>query len=110
MSRLIYAEDAIEAIFSAFSYAYCDNCENSDKDDYSCDECHRKYQNWSASRNTIERVINNLPSAESEIIRCRDCKHHRYESDDIMPYCLNIDCGYGWKDDDFCSYAERKVR
>ena len=106
MSRLIYAEDVIEAIFSAFSYAYCDNCENSDKDDYSCDECHRKYQNWSASRNTIERVINNLPSAESEIIRCRNCKHHILHKRLNVPWCrlLHIDMG----DNEFCSYAERR--
>ena len=55
-------------------------------------------------------IIRQLPSAEQEIIQCRDCKHYRRDSDDIMPYCI-IDCGgYGWKNDDFCSYAERKVR
>ena len=58
----------------------------------------------------VEDALGDLPSAAPEIIRCRDCKHHRYDSDDITPYCI-IDCGgYGWKNDDFCSYAERKVR
>jgi len=51
-------------------------------------------------------TIKALPSAQPEIIHCRDCKHHHYESKDI-PYCDRIDYGYGWKDDDFCSRAER---
>lgn len=42
-----------------------------------------------------------------EIIRCKDCKHHFYDNDGI-PYCDNIDYGYGWKDEDYCSKAERK--
>ena len=45
---------------------------------------------------------------QSEIIRCKDCKHHHYDSKDI-PYCDRIDYGYGWKDDDFCSRAERRT-
>lgn len=48
------------------------------------------------------------PSAQPEIIRCKDCKHHHYESEDI-PYCDRIDYGYGWKDYDFCSRAERRT-
>ena len=42
-----------------------------------------------------------------EILRCKDCKYHFYENDNI-PYCANIDYGYGWRDEDYCSYAERK--
>ena len=44
---------------------------------------------------------------QPEIIRCRECKWHRFDKDNI-PYCYNIDYGYGWKDDDFCSRAERR--
>ena len=44
---------------------------------------------------------------DEEIIRCKDCKHHHYDNKDI-PYCDRIDYGYGWKDDDFCSLAERR--
>ena len=47
-----------------------------------------------------------MPSAHPEIIRCKDCKYHHYEGD--IPYCANIDYGYGWKDNDFCSKAERR--
>lgn len=45
--------------------------------------------------------------AQPEIIRCRECKWHRFDKDNI-PYCYNIDYGYGWKDDEFCSRAERR--
>lgn len=44
-----------------------------------------------------------------ELIRCKDCKHHYYDGDGIF-YCEKHDYGYGWKDDDFCSKAERKER
>lgn len=44
---------------------------------------------------------------EKELIRCKDCKNHFYSNHNI-PYCSNIDYGYGWGDEDFCSAAERK--
>lgn len=60
---------------------------------------------------TEDRTIDHLkrlPSAEPEIVRCKNCKHHHYDNKDI-PYCDRIDYGYGWKDDDFCSRAERRT-
>lgn len=61
--------------------------------------------------NWIELIVDRLrndPEAEwAEIIRCKDCVHHHYEKSGI-PYCDRIDYGYGWKDDDFCSHAERR--
>lgn len=51
----------------------------------------------------IQRWINNLPSAESEIIRCRDCKHH----DGIRCFRWNSTIITGF--DDFCSNAERRT-
>ena len=47
-----------------------------------------------------------IKSAQPEIIRCKDCCHHHYEHE--IPYCDQINYGYGWKDDDFCSRAERR--
>lgn len=52
-------------------------------------------------------TIKALPSAQPEIIYCKDCIHHEYETE-TLPYCLIKDYGYGWKDTDFCSYAERR--
>jgi hypothetical protein len=43
------------------------------------------------------------------LIRCKDCKHHHRDSQGI-PYCENIDYGYGWKDEDYCSRAERREK
>lgn len=63
MSDLISREDAIEAVCDAFCYAYCDNCENNMDEDL-CGDCHRKYQNWSASRKTVEETIKSIPSAD----------------------------------------------
>ena len=57
--------------------------------------------------NAYREYIEKLPSAEPQIIRCKDCKHHGYDRRDL-PYCSINDYGYGWKDEDFCSYAERK--
>lgn len=57
----------------------------------------------------IFNVIENMPSAESGIIRCKDCNYAcidpERESDEI--YCSENDF---WKDDDFyCGYAERRT-
>ena len=54
-------------------------------------------------------VIENLQSAQPEIIRCKDCNYAcidpERESDEI--YCSENDF---WKDDDFyCGYAERRT-
>ena len=48
-----------------------------------------------------------LPSAEPEIIRCRNCKYYMSGSDDLR-YCFNHDDDILWQDDDFCSRAERR--
>ena len=53
--------------------------------------------------NDALEILKNLPSAEPEIIRCKDCKYNASSHK-----CLNPD-GFFLipKDDDFCSYAER---
>ena len=107
MKDTIYKQDAIDAIYKAFSYAYCDNCENGMNEDL-CQDCYRKYQNWSASKKTVEKVINNLPSAEPEIIRCKDCKWSEIDDPDFPDqYFCHAD-GDSWnKGDHWCSYAEK---
>lgn len=44
-----------------------------------------------------------------ELLRCRDCKHHYYDTYSGIPYCANI-VGESWKDEDYCSKAERKEK
>lgn len=50
--------------------------------------------------------IGGIRKVYPELIRCKDCKYHHYDHD--IPYCSIKDYGYGWKDEDFCSRAERK--
>lgn len=50
----------------------------------------------------LRKDLRELPSEQPEIIRCRDCKLRDTE------YC-NMAHGFmGMKDDDFCSYGERR--
>ena len=57
-------------------------------------------------------AIKALPSAQPEIIRCRDCKYwreHKYakETKRYIPFC-GFNAIYT-KADDFCSRAERRI-
>ena len=55
------------------------------------------------------RQIKELPSAQPEIIRCRDCKHYHYANrvpQEQMCTC-EID-GNIWSPDSYCSFAERR--
>jgi len=53
-------------------------------------------------------IIENLPSAQPNIIYCRNCKYYCHE-DYGLPYCNRITTWFYAIDlDDFCSKAERK--
>ena len=61
-----------------------------------------------ALRETV-RAIKQLPTAQPEIIRCRDCKHYHYANrvpQEQMCTC-EID-GNIWSPDSYCSFAERE--
>ena len=49
----------------------------------------------------FERVIESLPSAQPEIIRCKDCKHFNDGDCEELPKLVS--------EDDFCSFAERRT-
>ena len=56
----------------------------------------------------VIKALKRLPSAQPEIIYCRDCKYYCHE-DYGLPYCNRITTGFYAIDlDDFCSKAERK--
>ena len=55
-----------------------------------------------------ERGIARSWDEVGKLIRCKDCKHHHYQ--DEIPYCDMQDYGYGWKDEDYCSWAERRSK
>ena len=54
-----------------------------------------------------EVAIKKLPSAQPEIIRCKDCKHWQKSSINYNEYVCYWG-GYVKQEDDFCSWAERK--
>jgi len=82
MSYLISRQAAISAICNACGKIDCDKM----------DKC-EKLQ---------------LPSAQPEIIHCRECKHHRQDNHGLF-YCSRKEYGYGWGLNDFCSDAERRT-
>lgn len=49
----------------------------------------------------IKECMDNLPSAEPEIIRCKDCKYYDGSPCEIVDWYNTSD--------DFCSYAERRT-
>ena len=53
-------------------------------------------------------IIDEQPTADVvEIVRCKDCKHYKFGSDEIR-YCFMNDSDHLWQDDDYCSYGERR--
>ena len=60
------------------------------------------------------KILEDLPSAQPEIIHCQNCKHWR--EGDAYSYCQKLfNCGvldvydYMRAEDDFCSLAERRT-
>ena len=60
------------------------------------------------SHGYIVDVLEKLPSAQPEIIRCKDCKNSEHWYRDKRRCFLWAEDGIGVFDDGFCSYAERK--
>ena len=52
-----------------------------------------------------EVAIKKLPSAQPEIIRCKDCKH--WQCDDSESYCDELGI-FNTDMNSYCSYAKRK--
>lgn len=64
-----------------------------------------KLTDYNESAYAVRTVLGDLPSAQSEIIRCKDCNH--FYKDNLNQWCFRGK--YGVKEDDFCSRAERKT-
>ena len=95
MDDLISRQAAIDAM--------CERCRQDNPDTNACDIC-----------DDME-ILKNIPSAQPEIIRCKDCKHWR-EGTTTYSYCdklfrmgvLDI-YDYMTTEDEFCSNAERRT-
>ena len=60
---------------------------------------------WAGLAKEIVKQIKALPSAEPQIIRCRECVHA--EDEGTFLWCPVVGTTR-FETDDFCSYAERK--
>ena len=80
--------------------------------------CKDPSQIWDTA--DIEVWINELPSAEPEIIRCKDCRWWDKSEDSPFGYCMAMKHGYmtaNWeigiyrryKGDFYCADAERRT-
>ena len=86
LDDLICRQEAIDAI--------CENCRKYNPNTTACDIC-----------DEVE-IMKSLPSAQSEIIRCRECREFRRWIGTDTTFCDRTECET--KEDDFCSRAERK--
>ena len=64
---------------------------------------------------TGKKVIEHLkqmPSAQPEIIHCRDCKHWKTDHPTANGYhcCHRIHNAFPMREDDFCSRAEKREK
>lgn len=58
------------------------------------------------SEELVRETLNNLPSAQPEVIKCKNCMWYN----DRERTCNDL-MGFGrhWKPDDFCSYGKRRT-
>ena len=63
---------------------------------------------WDFSARCVQ-AVENAPTIESEIIRCKDCKHRdKYGCCKYWKGLAMADIPIATDDNDFCSYAEQK--
>jgi ribosomal protein S27E len=69
----------------------------------------KRTDNWQAA---VSMALMDLPSAQPEIIRCRDCKHYQFADNRAFGMPVKMCEWFGFEDvddDDFCSEAERRT-
>lgn len=92
MSDLINRQDAIDAVMAL------PNCENGYSDTY--------------DKAYIIGVLEELPSAQPEIIMCKDCKHYYYTDNRVFgekTWVCDILNFEDLDEDEFCARAERRT-
>lgn len=55
-----------QIIYDNLPYMYCDNCRyNSEiKNEYGCEDCHRKYNSWGISMATAKGIAEEIKNME----------------------------------------------
>lgn len=69
---------------------------------------HYEMKYWEDGMNCARQIVEGLPSAEPQIIRCKDCKY--YQIDGNFMFCNSEGSMFAEvTESDFCSYAERRT-
>ena len=93
--KTIYLEDAINALHNEIVKRRISEDVN---DDGSLDEF------------DTESILRRLPSAQPEIIKCKDCKHSKHWYKDKRRCFLWHEEGIDVFEDGYCNYAKRRMR
>ena len=64
---------------------------------------------WAVSRANVECMLKAMPSAQPEIIRCKDCKNSEHWYKDRRRCFLWSEDGVSVWDNGYCNYAERRT-
>ena len=58
--------------------------------------------------NGVEEVLRSLPSAQPEIIRCKDCKNYLHDEEYGFDWCNRMSGVFRANPDGFCSWADMR--
>lgn len=102
MSDLIRRADAIEALDQIF-----DRCEEIEAHLPEGDPDRTGYKMY-PDYMTVWKYLHQLPSAQPEIIYCKDCKHRYVDGENVRFNVCELNHNKVQSDDWFCADAERK--
>ena len=64
---------------------------------------------YCAGWNGLIELIEKAPTIDAvPVVRCRECKHRKYDDIFGMIWCNRASCTKRVKPDDFCSYGEKR--
>ena len=99
--------------FDEYDPPYCEYCSGGTSYE-ECQACARRHEEDAIDEDMILRIqtgLKKLPSAQPEIIRCKDCKHYQFADNRAFGMPVKMCEWFGFEDvddSDFCSRAERR--
>lgn len=72
-------------------------------------ECYKNLNVFENAKDLAEHALRGLPSAQPEIIRCKDCRYYQDNNDGYPHINCKWDANETPDADDFCSGAERRT-
>lgn len=61
------------------------------------------------AKTLLESILTDMPTAEPEIIRCRECKHNYVDGDNVRFNVCELMHNKVQSDDWYCADAERRT-